>query len=301
MSDLIGVDAGGTKTVAAIQREGTEVARATGRGAAVQPGRAMSAAGAIAAAVREALGQAGLLRGDLLVVGAAGAGREEEQAALRDALRIEGLADRLKVTTDLEIALRAALGQEAGIVLLAGTGSVAVARLPDGALDRQGGYGWQMGDEGAGYALGREALRAAGRARDGRGPETGLLDAVLALTRSREFDDLVRWSVLAGPTEVASLAPAVLEQAAAGDRVAQDILERAARDLAAHVEALIPRFPKRGRVPVALGGGILEQTGLRALVVEALARLPRLVLREEPLDAVEGALALARDLAGEDQ
>ena len=109
-----------------------------------------------------------------MVVGAAGVGRDEERKALHAALRAEGIAATVHITTDIEIALEAAYGKGPGIVLLAGTGSFAIARLADGSLKRQGGYGWQMGDEGSGYALGRSALTAVGRAFDGRGPATGL-------------------------------------------------------------------------------------------------------------------------------
>jgi N-acetylglucosamine kinase-like BadF-type ATPase len=294
---VIGVDAGGSKTVAAVRQDGRELARASGRGSAVRPDRAIAAATAIAAVVRQALHQANLGRGDVLVVGAAGAGREEERRALREALRHEGLAHRVAVTTDLDIAVRAALGGKPGIVLLAGTGSVAAARLPGGGMARQGGYGWQMGDEGGGYALGRAALIAIGRARDGRGPPTALFDAVLLRTRCDSFDALVRWSLLAGPGEVALLAPAVLQQAAAGDEVANEILRHGAADLAAHVEALAARFPGAPSVPLALGGGLLDEPAYRERVLAALSHLPRLDIRPEPVDPVCGALELAEELA----
>ena len=82
------------------------------------------------------------------MVGAAGAGRPEERDELRSALRSEDLADQIHITGDIEIALAAAFGNDPGIVVTSGTGSVAVARDSFGRLHRAGGYGWQMGDEG---------------------------------------------------------------------------------------------------------------------------------------------------------
>jgi glucosamine kinase len=160
----------------------------------VRPGRALQAASRITAAIRHALTDAGLLHGDVLVVGAAGVGRDPERTELREFLRAERLAERVVVTGDLDIALEAAFGDKPGIVLVSGTGSVAVGRTPDGTVHRRGGYGWQMGDEGSGYAIGRAALLAVGQARDGRGPATLLNDLVLSRGPVGTFDELVRWS-----------------------------------------------------------------------------------------------------------
>src|SRR4030042_1026984 len=100
------------------------------------------------------------VRGDVLVVGAAGAGREEERLALEAALEALRIAPRVHVTTDGAIALQSAFGDTAGIVLIAGTGSIAWARLPGGETARVGGLGAVLGDPGSGYDLGRAALRA---------------------------------------------------------------------------------------------------------------------------------------------
>jgi N-acetylglucosamine kinase-like BadF-type ATPase len=296
MSILIGVDAGGTRTVAAASDGTRELGRASGRAGAVRPGRALSSAGAIAATVRAALIPAGLLRGDILVVGAAGVGRDEEQGQLRDALRLEALAERVVVTTDLAIALRDAFEGGPGIVLLAGTGSVAVARLADGSVRRQGGHGWQMGDEGSGYAIARAGLVAAGRAHDGREPPTLLLERLIDATRSHSFDDMVRWSVSAGTGEVAGLAPAVLTAAEEGDPTARGIVEGAGRDLARHAERLVEHFEGRGKIQVAFGGGLLDHTLYRQAVLDALEPVKRVTPSADRLDPVRGALAMAAEV-----
>ena len=143
---LIGADVGGSKTAVGVSDGQTMLARAEGAGAAVRPGRALASASVIAEVVRQALAGAGRLTGDVLYVGAAGAGREPERDELRKALRTENLATTVAVTSDIEIALTAAFDEAPGIVVSAGTGSVAVGRDHAGALHRIGGYGWQMGD-----------------------------------------------------------------------------------------------------------------------------------------------------------
>ena len=182
---LIGADVGGTKTAVAVSEDDKIVGRADGPGAAVRPGRALASAGTIVEVVRRALSAAGRLTGDALVVGAAGAGRDPERDELRIALRNENLATSVVVTTDIEIALAAAFSDGPGIVVSAGTGSVAVGRDRAGKRHRMGGYGWQMGDEGSGYAIGRAALGAVSRAIDGRSPKTALSEQVLRPLEAR--------------------------------------------------------------------------------------------------------------------
>jgi N-acetylglucosamine kinase-like BadF-type ATPase len=98
MSIYIGVDAGGTKTAVLIANGDKIIARAVGAPGAVRAGRALQAASRITAAVRHALTDAGLLHGDVLVVGAAGVGRDPERTELRESLRGERLAERVIVT-----------------------------------------------------------------------------------------------------------------------------------------------------------------------------------------------------------
>src|SRR5919206_2826411 len=95
---LIGADVGGTKTAVGVSIDGKIVGRAEGRGAAVRPGRALASASTIVEVVRRALSAAGRLTGDVLVVGAAGAGRQTEQEELRTALRGENLVSHIIVT-----------------------------------------------------------------------------------------------------------------------------------------------------------------------------------------------------------
>ena len=291
---LIGADVGGTKTAVGVSDGTTILARAEGAGAAVRPGRALASATVIADVVRRALAGADRLRGDVLYIGAAGAGRELEREELRKAIRTENLAASVVVSTDIEIALAAAFDDGPGIVVSAGTGSVAVGRGRGDKRQRIGGYGWQMGDEGSGYAIGRAALGAVSRAVDGRSPRTALSERVLAVTRSEDFDALVRWAAGASPAEVAALAPHVLDVAAHGDILAQGIADYAARELTQLVICLIPKMDIEPPVGVAITGGLLSQDGpLRRSVLARFREEPGLTPLEAPVDAVAGAIRLA--------
>jgi glucosamine kinase len=294
MSILIGADVGGSKTAVGVSEGADVLVRADGPGAAVRPGRALASAGMIAEVVRQALAGVGRLRGDVLLVGAAGAGRDPERSELAKALRGENLAERVVVTTDIELALAGAFEKGPGIVVSAGTGSIAVGRDAMGAHRRIGGYGWQMGDEGSGYAIGRAALGAVSRAHDGRSPRTALSDRVLAATRSADFDSLVRWAASASPSELAGLAPQVLEIAAQGDPLAQGIADYAARELSQLAICLLPLLEAEPPIGVALTGGLLAQDRpLRRSVLARLGEEPGLRPIEIPVDAVVGALRLA--------
>jgi glucosamine kinase len=291
---LIGADVGGTKTAVAVSEDGNIVGRADGPGAAVRPGRALASASTIVEVVRGALSAAGRLTGDVLVVGAAGAGRQPERDELRTALRNENVVANVMVTTDIEIALSGAFAEGPGIVVSAGTGSVAVGRDKAGKQHRIGGYGWQMGDEGSGYAIGRASLGAVSRAQDGRSPKTALSDRLLQATRSADFDSLVRWAAGASPAEVAALAPHVLAVAAEGDPLAQGIADYAARELSQLAICLVPRMDLTPPVRVAITGGLLApDQPLRRTLLAKLAEEPAFQPTNAPVDAVAGALRLA--------
>jgi len=282
---LAGADVGGSTSRVVVTDGGKVLGIAEGPGAALRPERVLASAATIVDVVRRALANAGQLRADALVIGAAGAGREAEREELRQALRVESLAAQLRITTDIEIALEGAFGNQPGIVLTAGTGSIGVARDPAGVIHRSGGYGWQMGDEGSGYSIGRSALGAVGRAADG------------PAARASQLDDLVRWSARAGPAEVAGLAPIVLDVAATGDLTARGILDYAARELSQLVFHLVPHFPGDVRVTVACNGGLISPGRPLFPVLKAkVEEQSRLTMRDQAVDPVEGALAMARAL-----
>lgn len=300
---LLGVDVGGSHTRAAISRADRRVlARAEGPGVPMRLGQAARTAAAVADVARRAAATAGLeLPADALVIGAAGAGAIEEREELAAAILATGVAVRTRALADAEVALTAAFASGPGILLNAGTGTIAFARDAAGATHRSGGYGWQMGDEGSGYWLGRRALELAGKAYDGRSENSTLLARLLSGLGLRDFDDLVRWSVTASPAQVAGLAPHLLAAARDGETVARQAVADAARELALLVEALHHHLPREGPVAVATTGSLLagDSPLATALAAELAERIPRARLAPDPVDAPAGALRLAAMLAVE--
>jgi N-acetylglucosamine kinase-like BadF-type ATPase len=297
---LIGVDAGASHTTAAVANEhGTVFVRSDGAPGAMRPGEAAAAAARILETCGDALKKAEReVRGDVLVVGAAGVGREEERLALQAALEDTDLAPRVAVTVDGAIALQAAFGDAPGIVLLAGTGSIAWARLPGGSTTRIGGLGAVMGDQGSGHDLARQALRAAGLAIEGRGRRTLLAARLLKRLHLPGLPELVRWAAAADAAAVAALAPEALAAAEEGDAVASALVDAGADDLASHVRALAERFPRDAEVGVALGGSLLSRNDdyRKRVVARIVADVPSARIRAEPVDPVLGAVQLARAL-----
>lgn len=292
---LLGVDAGGSHTTVVVADARLQVhARVDGPASAMRPGGGQQSAAVITATVRRALTQAGQEPPVAwLGVGAAGAGRDVEQGELEEALLAAGLAGDVKVVSDGEAALRSAFGVEPGMLISAGTGSIAYARDPSGRLHRAGGYGWQMGDEGGGYWLGRRALGAAGAQRDGRGEGSTLSSRLLGALGLRDFDDLVRWAATATPGQVAALAPHVVSAAREGERVAQAILADGAAALGDLVRVMLTRFRNAGPVPLAAGGGLLRADSPLLVALRANLAGDPVAIVARPVDPALGVLTLA--------
>ncbi|MEZ4457542.1 MAG: BadF/BadG/BcrA/BcrD ATPase family protein [Gemmatimonadales bacterium] len=282
-------DVGGTTTSVAVTRNGERLVTARGPGAPLRAGRALATATAVAQVMRSGLAQAGLLEADVVVVGAAGAGSQAAADELRGAFLPERLARRVVVVSDTTLAF-AAMGVETGALLVAGTGSIAVGRPASGNMVRRGGLGWQMGDEGGGYWIGRQALVAVGAAEDGRGPATALRAALLTARGTSEFRDLVAWSANAAPREVAALATVVAAHAA--DPVAAKILADAAGHLASLVASLAAEFGGQMEVPLGLAGSLLGPGGPIAAMVIDRIEAP-FAVRQAPVDALLGGPLIA--------
>lgn len=295
----VGIDGGGTHaTAVAVDGAGRELARVQSDDPRLRPGEPSVRASALADLADRALLAAGSAPPAVVLCCAlAGVGREADRRAVAAALIREGVALRIRVHTDAEAAFQDAFGDAAGILLIAGTGSIGWARRPDGCVDRVGGWGERLGDEGSGYAVGLAALRAAVRAHDGRGPGTALLEIVLEHAGVSDCDELIPWAGAAGKAGIAGLAPRVVEAAAAGDEVALTIIEDAAAELALHVRTLHDRgAPWPERPVLALAGGLLVPgRPLRDAVLAAVRRMEVAVTPlDRAVDPARGAAALAR-------
>ncbi len=201
------------------------------------------------------------------------------------------------LTSDAAIALAAAVRDAPGIIVIAGTGSIAFARNDQGKLLRAGGWGVPFDDHGSGYDLGRKGVAAALEAFDGRGPHTVLMDRICQHLDLGNITEIV--SKQLEQQQVAGLFPLVMEAAREGDLVARHLCDGAARDLADLAVALLKRAGWMHRAtPVVTTGGVFRSSNLirRAFTrhLRRFAPLARVELLERP--PVEGALWLARAL-----
>ncbi|MEO7652558.1 MAG: BadF/BadG/BcrA/BcrD ATPase family protein [Bryobacteraceae bacterium] len=184
-------------------------------------------------------------------------GPEDKHAILAEILH----AERLIVTHDGMIALSGATAGEPGVIVIAGTGSFVYARGPSGDTVRAGGWGYVFGDEGSGFDIARQALRAALRMEEGWGPENSLRHRLLTAAGVGDANELLhRFYTSEYPRpRVARFAKIVDEAAREGDRVALDILHNAAQQLAVLVAAARRQLWRDGDpVLVAHIGGVFR-------------------------------------------
>lgn len=205
----------------------------------------------------------------------------------------------IAVVSDAETALFGAHGGGPGVIVIAGTGSIALGRDARGRQARAGGWGWLVDDGGSAFAIGRDGLQAAVRGAEGSGPETALTARMRAHFGDADLYALKR-TVFApdfGARGFAGLAAHVAAAAAAGDAVAQAIIARAADDLANLARAVARQLTHDdAHLPVAcLGGAFTHITGLRdgfeaALVRQHIGLVPRTPLLPPDLGAALMAL-----------
>ena len=287
---ILGADIGGTSARVVLYDDDTERARAEGVGTPMRSGQGDHLAAIIADLARPLLQRGRAARADALVVGAAGAGRETERDELHAALEQQRLAWRVTVTTDAELARAAAFGGAPGVLLIAGTGSIAVARDVRGNSKRVGGLGWRMGDQGSAYWLGARALEAVGAMHDGLGGVTHLAESLCAAAHVAGIAALVRWSTTATPAEVGALGPAVIACADGGDRIAISL-----RDAAVEALAGLAMAAGGGLLPIAMSGGLLAPgRPLRDRVAAALETRHRATVVQRAIDPCRGAPVLAK-------
>ena len=308
---VIGLDGGGTKTTAQLADLNGRVALETQGGPSnFQTLGVEEVAKSILDLVETCCRTVGCNISEIgsVVAGLAGAGRTIDQQriaeGIQSAAQSRGIYLRdLKIESDARIALESAFLGNPGIVLICGTGSIAFAKTRSGKILRAGGWGRVIGDEGSGYQIGRDALRAVTKAIDGRGKKTRMVKMVSSSFGLKHHEDIVR-SVYRDNLDLATVAPFVVRAAQQGDAVAKEILNASAQELLETVRAVLKgmktkRRAMRVEISIVLIGGLMESDNWYSRKVKSLIRksLPDIIVRKPVGQPVQGAVLIAVERA----
>ncbi|MGD0038039.1 MAG: BadF/BadG/BcrA/BcrD ATPase family protein [Bacteroidota bacterium] len=244
-----------------------------------------------------------------VVAGLAGAGRVLDQQRIMERLmeiaRTKNFnLEKVSIESDARIALEGAFSGKPGVVVISGTGSIVFGKDERDKIYRAGGWGRLIGDEGSGYAIGREAFRAVAKLLDGYGEKTKL-----AKLFNEKFglgtQDAIINAVYGEKYNPASVVPAVMEAALKGDSVAKKILVLACSDLVEVINAVLKKMnkgrkgvPKR---PLAFVGSLLMNDNFYSRKIRSAIKreLPLVVIRNAESSPVVGAALMAIRLLNE--
>lgn len=233
-----------------------------------------------------------------IVMGIAGAGRDQDRKRLRDEVltRLKGQAPSIEIDTDARIALEGAFDGGAGVVVIAGTGSIVVGKNQRNEVLGVGGWGRILGDEGSGYYIGREALVAMTQHFDKRG-DAGKLKEVLARKFHWDSRDHIIAAIYRENFDIPSLAPVVIETAANNDVVSQRIIQRAATHLAEQASVIVRQMGILRKIGLVMVGGLVQPGSVYANVLQMklMKSLPQVEVRQQLHPPVYGAVLLARE------
>lgn len=243
---------------------------------------------------------------DAVFLGMAGVVSAADRAVIKGIAHDLHMApdEYIGVDHDISIALAGGLALEAGIVLIAGTGSSCYGRTADGRDCRVGGWGHLLDDEGSAYYLALEAMRSVVRSLDGRMSETKLVGELMAVLNIQDGQDIMHrfYSPMMSRSQIAAMAPVVIKTAERGDRIAQEIVCEGQKKLARLVEVAARRlnFPPNA-IKVTVTGGLMQSGDYfkQGLYLSISQRVAGINILEPILPPVSGAALRALQLLGE--
>lgn len=317
---LLGIDGGGTSTKAILARCKAGEIQILGRGEGGPSNRQavgdQQAIRALQSAIDAAFGQANIPKtwAGAACIGLAGADRAEDRKFFHDWATQTLIADKITITNDAELVLAAGTPQQWGLAIIAGTGSIAFGKARSGQIERAGGWGYLMGDQGSAYSIVVDALRVAaieidtGLTLDGDPitPQNALLPLFMSHWKLADPQHLIRKVYDGGMDRkaMAQLAPIILDAYQKGNTEPRDLIENNAMHLAGDAAIVMRKlFEDEPQVPVALAGGLFTHCPWYAeMVLNNLRRCRATEEQPEPLVPIQtvaepalGAVRLADD------
>lgn len=297
MAFFLGIDGGGSKTTCLLGDEVSVLGRGAGAGSNIVRLGEASAQKSLSHAILQACSAANQNPQQIsrTCIGIAGGTSQQVSAAVRKIIS-EVVGGEIEIVGDMVIALHAAFGLAPGVIVIAGTGSIAYGRNSNGETSRAGGWGFAISDEGSGHWIGRAAIAAILRSYD-EGKQTGLLESILNIWCLDRAEQLVLAANAIPAPDFAALFPAIMAAADAGDVIARQVLEEAGRELSGLAKVVIERLFRQGPTAnIAMAGSVLANCQIvrEAFSKSLTAQYATAALRRAIVDPVEGALALAR-------
>ena len=263
MSYLLGVDGGGTKMLGALATLDGEIVKTYKAGPASYHAVGIDQ---VEKNLRELLDN--LVDGDVsqlkaCCLGFAGCGRPSDYKVLNPMLKKVGILKKTMLVGDMAIALMGGALEPKGVIVIAGTGSIVYGIGDDGVPARAGGYGHWFADEGSGFRLSHKALIAIMKASDGRIKPVSFEKKALKALGLKKPNDLIPWATNKNKegtikTEMAAVAPVVIEAAKNRDRTAKQIINEEVDELALAVKTVIGKIKSKELPKVILVGGVVE-------------------------------------------
>jgi N-acetylglucosamine kinase-like BadF-type ATPase len=299
---VIGIDGGGTSTVARLANLGGEVIKhVTGGASNLQTAGPDKCASILHSIVTRICRKAEVNPSSvaMVVYGTAGAGRKPDRDAFYAAIRrkwknLKSRPSGVHIVGDADIALEAAFGGDPGIIIIAGTGSIIYGRDTDGEIRRSGGWGPIIGDPGSGTALGLKALKILADAFDGcvKAPS---LRALAAAHFGIDSPETLIAKVYKEKVHASKLAPLVFDAVSRKERIARRIVEENARELVQMLACGLKKFHFKSSVPVSyVGGLLLSGTVYPRMVTKYIKQLiPEAIVIKPKYPPEQGAIAMA--------
>jgi N-acetylglucosamine kinase-like BadF-type ATPase len=294
---FLGIDGGASKTSCAVGDETALLGKGMAAGSNIVRVGEQAAGRALREAIEQACAAArvGPRQISRTCVGAAGGARPESAGVIRRVIA-EVVSGEIEVAGDMEVAFHAAFGEGPGVIVIAGTGSIAYGRNSYYRAARAGGWGPAISDEGSAYWIGRSAIAAALRAED-QGEDPALLQSMMKVWGVESRNQLILAAHASPPPDFAVLFPIVVSGAESGDPTARSLLIDAGAELSTLAKMVIRRlFGPSENVPLAMAGGVFGNSALVRQTFQNSLRseYPEVLLNSKVVEPVLGALDMAR-------
>ncbi|MGM0437375.1 MAG: BadF/BadG/BcrA/BcrD ATPase family protein [Bacillota bacterium] len=293
---VAGIDAGGSKTECIIveSKNNKILTKVVGGPANYQTVGIKKACEEVKKTFLKAKRNAELNEIPLLGIGMAGAGRKEDKKKLKNELTLKIKNTNIYLSDDAYIALLGATGGNKGIVVIAGTGSIAYGLKEAGKKIRSGGWGPLIGDEGSGFWIGIEAIKKAIKAIENRGESTLLVELLKKEFSLGNFEELIPfiYNNKLPRKKIAKLVPEIFKLAQKGDHVSKLIVQRAINELISLSLSVVKKLDYKEN-KIAVSGGLFNSKYFYNLYKKQLKKDYSLKTYKAKYSAAYGAVFFA--------